>query len=84
MRKLRPALTAFSFVIMAAPAMAQIPRAADGKPDISGLWSHASVTPLQRAPANKTLVVSEEEATRIVDGHSVGGYTVNQLYNSSA
>ena len=84
MPMLRPALIAFAIAIAAAPAMAQVPRARDGKPDLTGIWSHASVTPLQRAPANKTLVVSEEEAKRIVDGHSVGGYTVNELYNSSA
>jgi len=73
MRMLKPALTALAIAIMAAPALAQIPRAPDGKPDLTGVWTHASVTPLQRAPENKTLAVSEAEATRIAGGFTVGG-----------
>jgi len=84
MRMLTPALTALAIATLATPAMAQVPRTKDGKADLTGLWTQSSVTPLQRAPANKTLIVSEEEAKRIVDGHSVGGYTVKELYNGSA
>ncbi len=73
MRMLRPALTALAVAIMAAPALAQVPKASDGKPDLTGVWTHASVTPLQRAPENKTLVVSEAEAKRIAAGFTVGG-----------
>jgi len=65
MRRLKPALIALAIAGMAAPAMAQVPRAPDGKPDLSGFWTHASLTPLIRSPANKTLVVNEAEAKRI-------------------
>ena len=70
MRMLKPALAALAVAIMAAPAMAQIPKAADGKPDLTGFWTNASLTPLQRAPANKTLVVSEMEAKKIADAEA--------------
>ncbi|MBK8837644.1 MAG: hypothetical protein IPO30_02820 [Hyphomonadaceae bacterium] len=73
MRMLKPALTALAIAIMAAPALAQVPKAADGKPDLTGFWTNASLTPLQRAAANKTLVVSEMEAKKIADGTAVAG-----------
>ncbi|RYG37059.1 MAG: hypothetical protein EON93_04200 [Burkholderiales bacterium] len=46
---LKPALTAIAVALMAAPALAQVPRAPDGKPDLTGIWSNASLTPLSRA-----------------------------------
>ena len=73
MRMLKPALTALAIAVMASPALAQVPRSADGKPDLTGFWTHASLTPLQRAPSNKTLVVPELEAKRIADGTAVAG-----------
>ncbi len=73
MGMLKPALTALAIAIMAAPALAQVPKAADGKPDLTGFWTNASLTPLQRAAANKTLVVSEMEAKKIADGTAVAG-----------
>jgi len=75
MRILKPALTALAVAIMAAPALAQVPRTADGKPDLNGFWSNASLTPLARAPANKTLVVDELEAKRIASGYAMAGVT---------
>ena len=48
MRMLKPALALLAVAILASPAMAQVPRAADGKPDLSGFWTHASLTPLMR------------------------------------
>src|SRR5262249_53795203 len=69
--------------MMTASAMAQVPRTRDGKPDLSGNWSNASVTPLQRAASNKTLVVNEEEAKRIAGGYAVGGIREEGYKNST-
>ena len=55
MRLLKPALVALAFVL-AQPALAQVPRAPDGKPDLSGIWTNASLTPLSRSPAQKSTV----------------------------
>ncbi len=66
MRVLKQALFACGVMIISAPAMAQIPKAPDGKPDLTGFWTHASLTPLARAPANKTLVVTECPASATV------------------
>ena len=66
-------LITLTVAMAATPALAQIARTEDGKPDLTGTWSNASVTPLQRAPANKTLVVDEAEAKRIAAGFAVGG-----------
>jgi len=75
MRMLKPALALLAVAILASPAMAQVPRAADGKPDLSGFWTHASLTPLMRSPKNPTLVVNEEEAKRIAAAVPMAGVT---------
>ena len=75
MHVVKPALIALAIAVMATPPFAQVPRAANGKPDLSGFWTHASLTPLTRAPANKTLVVSEMEAKRIASGFAMAGVT---------
>ncbi len=75
MHMIKPALIALAVAIVAAPAMAQVPRASTGKPDLSGFWTHSALTPLQRAPANKTLVVDEAEAKKIASGYAIGGIT---------
>jgi hypothetical protein len=72
MKLLKPALAALA-IAMAQPALAQIPRAPDGKPDLSGIWTNASLTPLSRSPAQKSLVVSEEEAKRIASKTAIAG-----------
>jgi hypothetical protein len=42
------------------------PRGADGRPDLSGVWSNASVTNLSRPPSVTKLVVNRAEAEALV------------------
>ena len=76
MRLLKPALMALAFVL-AQPALAQVPRAPDGKPDMSGIWTNASLTPLSRSPAQKSLVVTEEQAKTIAANTGIAGVPAN-------
>jgi hypothetical protein len=73
MRMLKPALIAIAVALMSAPAIGQVPRAPDGKPDLTGIWSNASLTPLSRAQGVKSLVVTQEEAQKIADKTSIAG-----------
>ena len=75
MRTLTPALTALAFAIMTAPALAQVPKTPDGKPDLNGFWTNASLTPLARAPNVKSLVVDDAEARRMADASTMAGVT---------
>jgi hypothetical protein len=59
-------VVAVSIVCAAQAAEKQIPRTADGRPDLTGTWSNASVTNLARPPGVTKLVVSGEEATALV------------------
>jgi len=78
---------AVMFVLSALSAQtkssSKIPRAADGHPDLSGLWSNATRTPLERPPefAGKATLsdaeakaweVKEHEAWQELDGTSEG------------
>ena len=47
---------------VAAPATSGIPRAADGHPDLSGVWSNASIPQLTRAPGVGKLALTPAEA----------------------
>src|SRR5688572_18929513 len=40
-------------------------RTSDGKPDLQGIWTNATITPLERPQNVKNLVLSEEEAARM-------------------
>jgi hypothetical protein len=40
-------------------------RTPDGKPDLQGVWTNASVTSLQRSAAYTELVIPDEQATRV-------------------
>jgi hypothetical protein len=39
-----------------------LPRTADGRPDLQGNWTNATITPLERMRPNTPLVISEEAA----------------------
>lgn len=41
------------------------PRNAMGQPDLSGVWSNATTTPVERRAEHKTLTLSEEEAGKV-------------------
>jgi hypothetical protein len=41
-----------------------LPRTADGKPDLQGNWSNATLTPLER-PAGQELILTDEQAAAI-------------------
>jgi hypothetical protein len=39
-----------------------VPRTPDGRPDLQGNWTNATITPLERLGTNRPLVISEAEA----------------------
>jgi hypothetical protein len=44
----------------------RVPRLADGTPDLQGVWTNSSATPLERAPAlGKRQAYTDEEAARV-------------------
>ena len=45
------------------------PRTADGKPDLQGTWSNASITTLERHPRYDSLVLTDDEVGRATDDH---------------
>jgi hypothetical protein len=63
-------MAAIATALLSAPAIAQMPETIDGHPDLSGVWTNASLTPLQRAAGVDKLVVSEAEA-RVMTAHPV-------------
>jgi hypothetical protein len=69
--KTTPILPLLLLTLSCAPAFGQewqIPRTADGKPDLQGIWSNASQTPLQR-PAEFGVrgSLNEQEAAELED-----------------
>jgi hypothetical protein len=58
------AIATYSLTGMAAEY--RVPRLADGTPDLQGVWTNSSATPLERAPAlGKRRAFTEEEAAKI-------------------
>ena len=54
-------------ILFALPASADIPRAADGRPDLSGTYDIATLTPLERPEAyGDNLFLAPEEAEKLV------------------
>ena len=62
-------LSGVALAVLAATTLAaQKPgslRTPDGKPDLQGIWTNATITPLERPQNIKNLVLSEEEAARM-------------------
>ena len=55
-------------VLLALPVGADIPRTADGRPDLSGTYDIATLTPLERPEAyGENLFLAPEEAQKLVD-----------------
>ena len=64
----------FALAALAMSANAQAPRTAWGKPDLTGVWTNASLTTLSR-PAGKPLVVDAETARKMVANPVIAGVT---------
>ena len=61
------AVTLASFPLMAqTPKSSAIPRAADGHPDLQGLWTNATITPMERMGDKAT--VNDTEARAVEEG----------------
>ena len=72
------ALTALAPVALAQQGSAGIPRTVDGRPDLSGTYDIATLTPLQRPAAlGDTLVLTEEEAATL----GAGANSLERLFN---
>ena len=64
---------AVAALALASVAQAATPMTASGKPDLTGTWSNASLTPLARAKGIDKLEVTPEEAAKIAANTSVAG-----------
>lgn len=73
MRLLKPSLVVLAITLMAGPALAQVPKTPSGHPDLNGIWTNASLTPLTRGAGVKSLVVDEAEAKKIADKTAIAG-----------
>ena len=73
----RVAIAALACALATPAVIAQTPKTPDGHPDLNGLWTNASLTPISRAKAGGPLVVNKEEAIKIADGTSIAGVPAN-------
>ncbi|MEM1250154.1 MAG: hypothetical protein AAGK22_27545 [Acidobacteriota bacterium] len=55
--------------LCAAPLAAETPRRPDGKPDLQGVWTNASLTRLSRPASIEELVLSPERAAELAGSH---------------
>lgn len=73
MKRARAAVVASiaAFISVAAVAEARYvpPRTSDGKPDLQGVWTNASLTTLERAPQYSSLVIPAADVVRVTDEH---------------
>ncbi len=47
----------------------EVPRTPDGRPDLQGIWTNQSMTPIQRGRNQESLVYTPEEVARIQQGY---------------
>jgi hypothetical protein len=74
MSKIKLALsTAAAALLLAVGAQAATPMTADGKPDLTGAWSNASLTPLARPRTLSKLELTPEEAKAYMAQNAMGG-----------
>lgn len=70
--KLINLIATFAAVLHMAGACGQAyepPRTANGKPNLQGTWSNASITTLERNPRYESLVLTADEIVRATDEH---------------
>ena len=70
--KLINLIATFTAVLHMAGACGQAyepPRTANGKPNLQGTWSNASITTLERNPRYENLVLTADEIVRATDEH---------------
>src|SRR5690349_19247399 len=69
LRQLAPvcaAALALALPLVAQTAKSKIPRTPDGKPDLQGVWTNATITPLERPAAfGEKLTITDEEAKKL-------------------
>jgi hypothetical protein len=64
--RLPVALAAAALTLVPAAGQApHIPRTPDGRPDLQGTWSNATITPVERPSEFTSLVISEADRTRL-------------------
>lgn len=72
-RMILSASAAVAAVSLASAAFAGPPLTKGGKPDLTGIWTNASLTPLQRPAMASGLEVDAQEAEKIVAATGTGG-----------
>jgi hypothetical protein len=70
-------------LLIATGASAATPMTADGKPDLTGAWTNASLTPLARAKPTDPLEVDEATAKKMAAGTAIAGIQDTSFKNQT-